>query len=269
MIAAPLRQDCIAFGVRFELVADSGDLLARMMRCAPHSTEACAGNADDVRQFALLANGSGTGYRLLTADEIAAEGAELQPVLDRFARDLMVHVADHAPDRVFVHAGVVGWQGQALVLPGTSYAGKTTLVSELVRAGATYYSDEYAVLDEEGRVHPYPRELQMRQPGGTEQSPVPVEHLSGTAGTVPLHVSHVVFSQYVEGGVWNPVPVSPGMAALEMLRHAIPVRRTPARVMATLAALMETAVALHSERGEAAETASALLIAMADGRPGA
>jgi len=65
------------------------------------------------------------------------------------------------------------------------------------------------------------------------------------------------------------VAVSPGMAALEMLRHTIPVRRTPARVMATLAAMMETAVALHSERGEAAEMARALLIAITDGRPGA
>jgi hypothetical protein len=34
-----------------------------------------------------------------------------------------------------------------------SYSGKTTLVSELIRAGATYYSDEYAVIDERGRVH--------------------------------------------------------------------------------------------------------------------
>ena len=67
----------------------------------------------------------------------------------------MVHVANYAPDRVFVHAGVVAWRGRALVLPGTSFAGKTTLVAELVRAGAIYYSDEYAVLDEQGRVHPY------------------------------------------------------------------------------------------------------------------
>jgi hypothetical protein len=30
-------------------------------------------------------------------------------------------------------------------------------VAELVRAGATYYSDEFAVLDSRGRVHPFPR----------------------------------------------------------------------------------------------------------------
>jgi hypothetical protein len=160
------------------------------------------------------------------------------------------------------HAGVVGWQDRALLLPGTSFAGKTTLVAELVRAGATYYSDEYAVLDQHGRVYSYPRDLQMRLAGSPQQSAVAVEHLTGTVGTSPLSVSRVVFTEYRESGHWNPEPVSAGMGVLEMLRHAIPVQRTPARVMATLARMMETATAVRSERGEASEAANSLLTAI-------
>ena len=160
------------------------------------------------------------------------------------------------------HAGVVGWQDRALLLPGTSFAGKTTLVAELVRAGAIYYSDEYAVLDQHGRVYPYPRDLQMRLAGSPQQSAVAVEHLTGTVGTSPLSVSRVVFTEYRESGHWNPEPVSAGMGVLEMLRHAIPVQRTPARVMATLARMMETATAVRSERGEASEAANSLLTAI-------
>jgi hypothetical protein len=52
------------------------------------------------------------------------------------------------------------------------------------------------------------------------------------------------------------------MAVLEMLRHTIPVQRTPARVMATLAKMMETATAVRSERGEASEAANSLLTAI-------
>jgi hypothetical protein len=177
----------------------------------------------------------------------------------------MVHVANYAPDRVFLHAGAVGWRGRALVLPGTSFAGKSTLVAELVRAGATYYSDEYAVLDKWGRVHPYARELQMREVGGLDQSAVAVGLLGGMAGTSPLRVSHVVFTEYVDSGQWNPVGMSAGVAVLEMLRHAIPVQRTPARVMATLAATMETATAMRTERGEASEAVRWLLDAMSKG----
>jgi hypothetical protein len=65
------------------------------------------------------------------------------------------HIALHAPEHVFVQAGVVGVGERAMVLPGKSFAGKTTLVAALVRAGAEYWSDEYAVLDANGDVHPY------------------------------------------------------------------------------------------------------------------
>jgi hypothetical protein len=265
MKASLVSVDCISFEVEFRLVADSAGQLATMRERLPFGTviraESSSGHGE---RFALLSSEGGNGYRLEVGDEAVAEGAELQPVLDQFACDLMVHVANHAPDRVFVHAGVVGWRGHALVLPGTSFAGKTTLVAELVRAGAIYYSDEYAVVDEHGRVHPYARELQMREAGDAVQRPVAVEDLNGSAGVEPLEVSHVVFTEYVEGGCWRPEPVSAGMAVLEMMRHAIPVQRTPARVMATLAKMMETATAVRSDRGEANETARVLLAAMSE-----
>jgi hypothetical protein len=219
-------------------------------------------SSEDARRFALLSSAGGNGYRLTAGDEVAAESGELRPILDQLACDLMVHVANHSPDRVFMHAGVVGWQGYALVLPGSSFAGKTTLVAELVRAGATYYSDEYAVVDEHGRVHPYARDLQMREGGSAVQRGVAVEELGGCAGSDPLRVSHVVFTEYVEDGSWRPEPASAGMAALEMMRHAIPVQRTPALVMATLAKMMEGATAMRSERGEASETARYLVAAL-------
>ena len=266
MNTLPHFVDCASFGVRFRLAADSAALLGRMLECTPFGTQPSADSHPDAERFTLLCDNE-RSYRLLVGEEPVAEAPELQPVLIRLTTDLMVHVANYAPDRVFMHAGVIGWQDRALLLPGTSFAGKTTLVAELVRAGATYYSDEYAVLDEHGRVHPYPRELQMRQPGGREQTPMSVKQLQGYAGTASLPVSHVVFANFVEGSQWEPQPVSAGLAVLEMLRHSIPVQRTPARVMATLAKMMESATALASERGEAPETARALLLAMSEGGP--
>src|SRR5207244_3989987 len=68
-------------------------------------------------------------------------------MLDAFESHLQLTVAEHARRRVFVHAGVVGWKDRAILIPGLSHSGKTTLVERLIRAGATYYSDEYAVLE--------------------------------------------------------------------------------------------------------------------------
>jgi hypothetical protein len=261
MTASVNSLECVAFGVRFRLSADSDLELAQMLANAPLGTEVCSAATTDARRLELLRCRESLRYRLTVDNEIVADGEELQSVMDQLARILMVHVANHAPDRVFMHAGVVGWQGRALVLPGASFAGKTTLVAELVRAGAIYYSDEYAVLDENGHVHPYARDLQMRQGGRPEQTAVAVELLNGSAGTQPLPVSQVIFCQYVEQGRWLPQPMSAGMAVLEMLRHAIPVQRTPARVMSTLTKMMASATAVRSERGEASIVARALLTA--------
>ena len=67
--------------------------------------------------------------------------------LDEIEARIRVQVATSSETRVFVHAGVVGWHGRAIVIPGESRSGKSELVTALVQAGATYYSDEYAVLD--------------------------------------------------------------------------------------------------------------------------
>jgi hypothetical protein len=266
MNAALLSLYGAAFGVRFQLTTDSEAMLLRMLDCAPVGTQFSVRAAGEAQEFMLLNAQGSIGYRFVIDDEMLAEDVELRPVLNRLASDLMVYVANNAPDYVFVHAGVVGWRGHALVLPGTSFSGKTTLVAELVRLGATYYSDEYAVIDVLGQVHAYPRDLQMRKPGGREQSPLRVEQLKGSVGSCSLPASLVVFAEYVECGQWNPELVSTGMAVLEMLRHSIPVQRTPARVMATLAKMMESAIAFRSERGEAGDVARALLATMEERR---
>lgn len=267
MPAILLSRHCVSFGVPFHLCADSDALLEDMMKATPFGTQpfadqSCAASNAQAPEFKLLECAGNTGYRLIVDGEPTAQAEDLQPLLDHLARDLMVHVANHAPDRVFLHAGVVAWQGVALLLPGASFAGKTTLVAELVRAGATYYSDEYAVLDDQGRVHPYPRALQVRLHGTSQQTPVAIEQLNGVVGIGPIPVSHVVFAEYIANAQWSPEPVPAGMAALEMLRHTIPAQRTPARAMATLAKMMETATALRSPRGEAPATARALLLAI-------
>src|SRR4051794_25117219 len=73
--------------------------------------------------------------------------------------------AAHSPTYVAIHAGVVQTDHGAILLPGRSHAGKTTLTASLVDAGAVYFSDEYALLDRKGMVYAYPRPLRMRSRG--------------------------------------------------------------------------------------------------------
>lgn len=252
----------MAWGVPLRLSAETGPLLNRMRSQAPFGSVECSNPPSEARTFTMRAIAP-DGYRVHAGAEVLVDGAPLDPALMQLGGHMMIHVAEHAPEHVFLHAGAVAWQNRALLLPGVSCAGKSTLVAELVRAGATYYSDEFALLDSEGRVHPFPRDLRMRCPGGMEQTPLSIAQMEGRAGTDPLPVSLVVLARFEQGAHWKPEPISPGRAVLEMLLHSIPVQRTPARVMATLSATMRHATAWRSPRGEAAPVARSLLTALA------
>lgn len=98
-------------------------------------------------------------------DRLLAQHRELPRFLAAVGSQLQRYFAEFSSDPIFVHAGVVVWKDRAMLFPGASYSGKSTLVHELVGAGASYFSDEYALLDAQtGRVRAFPRELALRGP---------------------------------------------------------------------------------------------------------
>lgn len=100
--------------------------------------------------------------RLFRDGEYVFSSADREDFLDFTTGQIRLIVAEFAVGRVFLHAGVVGWNGRAVIVPASSFSGKTTLVAELIKKGALYYSDEYAVLDENGLVYPFPKKLSVR-----------------------------------------------------------------------------------------------------------
>lgn len=178
-----------------------------------------------------------------------------RPALEAAIR---AHVALNAPEHVFVHAGVAAIDGRAIVVPGSSFSGKTTLVAELVRAGGTYFSDEFAVLDAAGRVHPYAKPLSVRD-GGFEQVDFPVGHFGGTASDVAAPVDVIAVTWYLPDAAWEPVTRQPADGALALLSHTVPARTRPAQALAAVRGAAEGATVLEGVRGDAAATARALL----------
>jgi len=257
--------DFIAWSVPFRLACESPVLLAHMRQVVPFGSVSCRNANTLSRTFELRNSGPHDAFQLLAGDDLLGIEETQEAALNQLSAHIHMHVAEHAPDHVFVHAGVVAWRGRALLLPGVSFAGKSTLVAELVRAGATYFSDEFAVIDREGLVHPFPRELRMRRPGRPEQTPIAIDQLQGTAGIGPVPVALVVFTQFESNARWSPEPLPPGRAALEMLLHTIPVQRTPARVLSTFEAVMRSARAWRTPRGEASAAAAALISALESG----
>lgn len=246
-----------AFGVKAALVANRPELVEHLRPLLPPGSEPCPPSEAE-RRFALIAEEGGTYGFALNDDPLSNRGLELELALMLLDSQVRLYVGVKAPHTIFVHAGVVGHRGAAIVAPGRSFAGKTMLVSALVGAGATYYSDEFAVIDEQGLVHPYAKPLSLR---GDDQMQIdhPVERLGWTAGSEPLPLGAIVLTNYRADAAWRPRPLTGGEGAMALLANAVPARERPAQVMRVISRAAEGAIAIESERGEADEVAPLLL----------
>ncbi len=253
-----------SYGVRVGIRSNDPAALDRVCRHLPSEWQSASSAVVD-RVYSILVGGKAPRAKarrlnLLYGDDVRlARSPDLDNIFETFESDLRLFVAELARHRVFVHAGVVGWKGQAIVIPGRSYSGKSTLVAELVRAGATYYSDEYAVLDSRGRVHPFSKPLELREEGEVRQTKITVAELGGHSGTKPLPVGLVLMTQYKNGARWRPRKLTAGNGVLEMLFNTVSARRSPGRALATLQRVAAQADILKGVRGDAGKVVPAVL----------
>lgn len=180
--------------------------------------------------------------------------------VESVASRVRLTVAEFAVGRVFIHAGVVAWKGKAVIIPGRSFHGKTSLTVALVKRGAVYYSDEYAVLDADGFLHPFPKMLSVRgEIDERKQIDYPVEKFGGVAGTEKIRVGVVLISEYKPKARWNPKLLSPANGVIEMLQHTIPIRQNPQFTLEVLNKIAGEAVFAKSKRGDVSKSADLIL----------
>lgn len=202
-----------------------------------------------VRHFNLLYGNAEPLARTLNEDGL----------LEAFETNLNAYIAQASRRRFFVHAGVVGWKGRAIVVPGRSYSGKSTLVKEFLRHGATYYSDEFAVFDGRGYVYPFTKPLAIRDEVTQRQNRVSAEELGGTTGFKPLRVGLLLLTSYRGSARWRPRVVSRGKGALRLLANALSAREQPERALMFLEKAVHGAQILNGVRGEAKEVVQTIL----------
>jgi hypothetical protein len=251
----------LSCGVRIGVRADDPAVLDRLPPYLPPGARPTPRRVDylySLRWMTRPEGDPGRVLRLYVETWPTAESEDVDDLLDGLRTRAELRVAVNAPARLFVHAGVVAWRGRAIVIPGSSGSGKTTLTTALVRAGARYYSDEFAVLDEQGRVHPWPRRLRLRLPEGGIRH-CPVEELGGRAGVRPLPVGLVVATRYREGARWRPRVLARSEGVLALLKHTVIAREQPERCLRVLTRALAGAEAVAGPRGAAPEAAAAIL----------
>jgi hypothetical protein len=246
-------------GLNVAVRVNHPDLLPLVLeRLPPGHRPTVSPHVDHV--FSLWAKRGGAA-RVYGGRSRCAGASGLEEALGVLEREIRQTIATQAPRRTFLHAGVVAHRGRAILLPGRSRSGKTTLVAALLRAGATYLSDEYAVLDARGRAHPFAKPLSVRGPAGCDRHarPLHARSLGARVASRSVPVALVALLSYRPGGAWEASSVTPGRAVVEMLRHAAAARERPAEVLAALDAATAGAGLVAGERGEADEAARMLL----------
>jgi hypothetical protein len=197
-------------------------------------------------------------YHLLFDDELRIRLPSRKQAVEWMRHEIERHAALNSRDPLFIHAGVVGWRGRAILIPGRSMTGKSILVTELARRGAAYYSDEYAILDRDGRVHPYARAAVLRDHAPLLW-PAAATELKGGVGTEPLPVSLIVSTTYKPGAKWRPVLIRGARAVLPIVDNAVLAREEPARLLELSLKVAQHAVTLQGMRPDAAAVAPMIL----------
>jgi hypothetical protein len=261
-----------AFGLTIRVQSSHEKVVAFLDRLLPPFPAASSNHvADACYEISLSPDRTATvmrdGSTLTINKSPSAACAEL-------VADLQTFLACQAPGRTFIHAGVVALGDRALVLPARSGGGKTTLVAALLAAGAAYGSDEFAVVDQHGFVHPYPRQLALKRPGTYPRwTPFSTFGRAQFSGGIPVQA--IVFTSFAashvaaDGLAAHPVPdgsdsgtrfrhLTPGEIVVRLLEHCGGARIRPAETLKALAAMAGPAAGCAGPRGEAEPFAESL-----------
>jgi hypothetical protein len=247
------------FGVRLAVVSDSAataEVLDRyVLPWLPRA--AIDGEAAD-RRVEVRCAGGGAGLDILVDDVVVDTAPSPLGAIPGVQRALDEAVVQRQTGVAVVHGGVVARDGRAILLPGPTGAGKSTLVAELVRRGALYLSDEYALIDGAGRVHPYPRSLLVRERSG-EGRPMLATDLGGAVAHEPVRPSLILELRHVAEGALSLESVTQGDGVLLLLRNTPQVLADKWWLRVPLERAVQDAACYTGRRGEAREAAAAVL----------
>jgi hypothetical protein len=197
-------------------------------------------------------------FRVLLNHELAASVKTLHDAALAAVKALDDAVIHRMKTFRAVHAGAVLIEGKALLLPGSTHAGKSSLVAELLRRGASHFSDEYALIDNEGLIHSYPRPLLLRN-GGPLQSLVLPEELNASFAAHPAPIGWILALNYDPGVAWNIHCMSQAEAVMLLLRNTPhQLEHSPEMIDFFLRAAAN-ADCYEGQRGEGAEAATLVI----------
>src|ERR1051326_5256315 len=110
-----------SYGVRVGVRVNDATILEQLIDCFPPGWKPSASTVVE-RLYSLFFGGSGGERKVRRFNLLYGDIARLvrsldeEQVFETFESDLQLYVAEAARRKVFVHAGVVGWNGRAILI---------------------------------------------------------------------------------------------------------------------------------------------------------
>ena len=165
---------------------------------------------------------------------------------DRIESDLALFASERLAGLVAVHAAVIVRGASALLVPGASGVGKSSLCIAAHDAGAEVLTDEYALVDpSSGLVSGWRRPVRVRRKDGG------VDRVDLTVESDPVRVGLVALVNYDRhaGRAWG--PISGAEAVLGLLANTVCAQSRPDEALDAALAIAHSAAAVSGTRDEA------------------
>ena len=209
-------------------------------------------------ELRLVAEGDAVGDEI----EVTVDGEPSSGGWDRLESDLALFASERIAGLVAIHAAVIIRGAEALLVPGTSHAGKSTLCLAAAGVGARVLTDEYALVDPiTGRVAGWRRPVRARRPDGA------IDRLDIAVASDPVAVGLVALVAYDADPAHLWAPISGAEAVMGLLANTVCAQSRPDEALDAALALARSSQAVAGSRGEAIQ-AIVELLALIDGRAG-
>lgn len=171
--------------------------------------------------------------------------------LHRIESDLGLFAVAHLSHLVAVHAALLVCDGQAVLVPGMSFTGKSTLALAAARVGIIVASDEYALIDPNtGLAVGVPRPVRERVAAG-------IRRIDIAQPTAPVPIQLVAALSWHVGQP-HITAISPSGVVMEVLANTVCAQARPRASFDAAVAVARTARGIGGHRGEAAATVGLL-----------
>lgn len=243
------------YGSKINIRTDYGNLKSELLKYIPVIKQ--LDGFDELSNTVSLITGQGKNTNGLYFNN------EPAMLFDRFEEDsiefaadkiLMIMAAVSLPSKIYLHAGAVVWNGFGILIPGTSFSGKTTLVKEFIEAGADYYSDDCIVLDDRGNMLPFPRDLAIRTDNGRVFKNA--ANFGAKNGIGKEKIKLILFADYVKNSVWKARKLTGGESVLKLMDnfyYRSSVGHAPSEIIKILTNLTNQTLVYGGERGDASQ----------------